>query len=79
MKTEKKETTDNTLLQLWKNAESKNILIELSHKSVSNGMYNSERIELRKLKIPQNITIFAQNLLGSLNAAELRLVAKISS
>lgn len=79
MKTEKKETTDKTLLQLWKNAESKNILIELSHKSVSNGIYNSERIEFRKLKIPQNITIFAQNLLGSLNAAELRLVAKISS
>ena len=79
MKTEKKETIGHKLLQLWKNAEDRNVLIELNHKSVSNGIYNSERIESRKLKIPQNITVFAQKLLGSLNLAELRMVAKISS
>lgn len=78
MKTEMKETAEHKLLQLWKNIESKNVPISVSHKSISKGVYNSEQLGSKKLKIPQNFTIIAQSLLGSLNTAELKMVAKIS-
>lgn len=78
MKTAHNPILEMDLIQLWKNGESRNIPIDLIHKSLSDGTYHSELLgTTKKLMVKQKIVVFSQNLLASLNVAESKMVAVI--
>ncbi|MBK7763290.1 MAG: hypothetical protein IPI46_07935 [Bacteroidetes bacterium] len=74
---EKSNKIDDNILQLWRNAEARNLTLNLGNNYLKNGNYQNEKSGNGKIKIPQKIIVVSHNLFKDLNASEKKIVLKI--